>query len=380
MSPKKAEAPEEPAWPPLPPSNPDLLGHREAEQTLIKAFHSGRMAHAWMITGPKGIGKATLAYRFARYVLSQRPIEDGPGLFGDDLPETPAETLEIDPDSPVFQRVSAGSHGDLLRVERTVNERGKMRGEVVVDDVREVGEFLSLTSSEGGWRIVIVDSADEMNRSAANALLKVLEEPPGHAMLLLVSHNPGQLLPTIRSRCRMLKLETLSADHMDQLLGLYAPDLDQTDRVHVIELSDGSIGDAMGLIEAGGLELYRDVLGLLSTLPELSMARLHGLADKLSKAGAEDQFTTAMELLQSIFARFIRFQAVFDPQNPDLAPVLAAEKDLFNQMINGVTLDRWLEVWEKVGMLLERTGAVNLDRKQVVLNVFLEFDAALKNR
>ncbi len=376
MNAKKAVVVEEPAWPPPPRLNPELKGHKDAEQTLIEAFHSGRMAHAWMITGPKGIGKATLACRFARYLLTQGREEQGAGLFGDDLPAALPDSLYIAPETPVFQRIAAGGHGDFLCVERSLNDRGKLRGEIVIDDVREVGGFLSLTASEGGWRVVIIDSADEMNRNAANAVLKVLEEPPDRAILILVSHNPGRLLPTIRSRCRKLSLEALTVEDMQDLLVRYAPDLSDADRAVLTELSDGSIGSAMSLIDAGGIDLYRSCVDLLATMPDMDHSRLHALADQLAKAGAEDRFTTAMNLLRGMLARLLRFRA----EGADVGAALSSERALFERLGPAVGLDRWLEVWDKVTGLLERAGAVNLDRKQVVLNVFLEIQGVLRNR
>ena len=171
-----------------PVDNPDLSGHDEAEATLKQAFESDRLAHAWLLSGPQGIGKATLAYRFARYVLAQGGAVAGGGLFGDalDLGDETRDSLYIGPEHPVFRRVASGGHSDLKVVVRTVNEKtGKLRSEIVVDDVRSVGNFFHHTAGEGGWRVVVVDCADEMNPSAANALLKVLEEPPPRGLLLL---------------------------------------------------------------------------------------------------------------------------------------------------------------------------------------------------
>ncbi|HBC07947.1 MAG TPA: DNA polymerase III subunit delta', partial [Rhodospirillaceae bacterium] len=195
-----------------PRANPDLIGHLEAEESLRTALEAGRLAHAWLITGPKGIGKATLAHRFARYVLSHgavlakaAPTNDGPGLFGDAPPEpAPAPAgaggdgpgLYLDPAHPVFHRTLAGSHADLMVIECAVDEKtGRRKGQIPVDAIRAVKGFLSLTAGEGAWRVVVIDSADDMNRNAANALLKVLEEPPPQALVILVSHNPGSLLP-----------------------------------------------------------------------------------------------------------------------------------------------------------------------------------------
>jgi len=372
MKVKKVAAIDEPARPPSVRSNPDLFGHLDAEQTLIDAFHSGRMAHAWMICGPKGIGKATLAYRFARYVLSHGAVDKGLLLFGDEIPIEASSSLYTDPKSSVFQRVAAEGHGDLLGIQRSFNDAGKLRSEIVVDNVREAGGFMSTTASEGGWRIIIIDSADEMNRNAANAVLKILEEPPDRALLLLVTHNPGYLLPTIRSRCRKLSLRSLGTKDMSTLLNTYVPQLSHNDMFKLTDLAEGSIGCAVDLLEAGGLDLYSDCLTLLSSLPQLNMANLHTLADQLSKAGAEEQFTTAMNLVRNILARLVLYKAEGLSKNSQFVD----EAAIFDRICPAAGLDRWLEVWENVGSLLERAGAVNLDRKQVVLNVFIVIYAA----
>src|ERR1700757_457790 len=164
-----------------PHENPELIGQAAAEGSLLDAARSGRMAHAWLLAGPRGVGKATLAFRFARFLLAGSEAEAG-GLFG-----SGPQTLAIDPGHPVFRRVASGAHPDLRVVARGVNPKtGRLRSEIVVDDIREAIGFLRLTPSEGGWRVVIVDGAEDMNRNAANALLKVLEEPPARAILLLV--------------------------------------------------------------------------------------------------------------------------------------------------------------------------------------------------
>src|SRR5436305_3181142 len=223
MSRRRAAAEEqEDGGAPAPRANPDLFGHEAAETALSRLFGQHRLPHALLLTGPRGIGKATLAFRLARFVLARSTGELEPGLFGD----VAGEGLAVPPDSGVFRRVASGGHADLLTVERAYDpRRRRLRGEIVVDDVRAIASFLRLTPAEGGWRVVIVDGADEMNRNAANSLLKILEEPPRRAVLLLVAHSPGRLLPTIRSRCRRFPLTPLPPTTVRRLRARYRPDL-----------------------------------------------------------------------------------------------------------------------------------------------------------
>ncbi|MDA1090465.1 MAG: DNA polymerase III subunit delta' [Proteobacteria bacterium] len=371
---------------PPPVANPDLIGHDEAEATLKQAFACGRLAHAWLLSGPRGIGKATLAYRFARYVLAHGGPDAGPiagpetgpdtgqGLFGDglDLPENKPDSLYIAPEHPVFRRVKSGGHSDLKVVIRTINDKtDKMRTEIVVEDVRSVNDFFHHTAGEGGWRVVVVDCADEMNTIAANALLKVLEEPPPRGLLLLVSHNPGRLLPTIRSRCRKLVLHALPEDRVASLISTYRPDLDDGDVSVLAHLADGSPGRALALADKGGLGLYRDMMGLLETLPRLDVGALHAFGGKLGKTGADEAFHTVSGLLQWWLSRLILAAAG--------GPMEGAEEALMKRLAGAASLDRWFEVWEKINRLLAKTDPINLSRKQVVLNVFLSLQSAVQS-
>ncbi|MBL6945974.1 MAG: DNA polymerase III subunit delta' [Rhodospirillales bacterium] len=369
MSPAKKNEPEINDIPP-PRENPDLIGHEAAESELLNAFNSGRMSHAWLICGPRGIGKATLAFRFARFVLAQSAGND---LFAVDVDTDPSapDGLYISPESPVFRRVAAQGHADMMTVERGISDTGrrKLRSGIVVDDVRKIGPFLSMTPAEGGWRVVVIDGADLMNRNAMNAVLKVLEEPPQQALLLLVCHNPGKLLPTVRSRCRMLTMNPLQTEAVETLLHRFAPDITPADAAALAGLSEGSIGRALTLAEEGGLELYRDLMSLLETLPNLDAVRLHEFADKLARAGAENAFHTVTELLQNWLAGVIRNAAgVAGDADSALSSRLAAEGGL----------DPWLQVWEKVTHLLARSDHANLDRKQVVLTAVLAIESAAR--
>lgn len=366
---------DEDAIAPTPRENPDLVGHEAAERALADAFAAGRLAHAWLISGPEGIGKATLAYRFARHVLAHGNGGAGDLFGGGAGPAPDADSLYLAPEHPVFRRVAAGGHSDLITVERTVNDKGKLRTEIVVDDVRDLGRFFHLTAGEGGWRVAVVDCADELNANAANALLKVLEEPPANSLLLLVSHNPGRLLPTIRSRCRKLKLRPLADDQVTALLGHYLPELDASDAEALAHLADGSPGRALALADEDGLDLYRGISGILETLPTLDVPALHAFGARFGRAGGDNAFRTAGDLIRWWLARTIVVAA--GGPNAD-ARLAAAEAATIGRLAPAAGLDRWLEVWEKINRLLGRTETANLDRKQVVLNVFLAIEGAVR--
>ncbi|BAE51253.1 DNA polymerase III subunit delta' [Paramagnetospirillum magneticum] len=348
---------------PHPRETSELFGHGAAESALLDAWNSGRLAHAWLLCGPKGIGKATLAYRFARFALAGGG--DGGGLFGD-VPSS----LEIRPDHPVFRRIASQGHADLETVERgwADDKKSKLRSEIVVEDVRGIGHFMSLTPAEGGWRVVIIDSADEMNRNAANAVLKVLEEPPRNALMLLISHSPGRLLPTIRSRCRRLMLQPLGEDVVADLLTRQRPEVGPTEVAALAKLGEGSIGKALALADEGGLDLYRDLLNLLQGLPRLDVPALHAFGDKVARPENDGSFRTVTELLGWWLARLIRAGG---RQGAGMAEVVAGEGALMERLLAAASLEHWLEVWEKITTLFARTEAVHLDRKQAVLGAFM---------
>lgn len=340
---------------PLPPrENPEILGHEWAEQRFLDAWNSGRLPHAWLITGPRGIGKATFAFRITRFVLAGGAGEAG--LFGEMTPES----LAVAPDDPVFRRIASGGHADLMTLERSVNpDTKKLRSVIVVKDVRDAGAFLSLTPAEGGWRVLVVDCADELNVNAANALLKMLEEPPDRALILLVSHAPGRLLATIRSRCCRMALRPLADETVAALLSRYRPDLPEPDARVLTGLAEGSIGRALALAEEGGLEMYRDLTALLDRLPDMDATAAHSFGDRIARRGAEEAFRTATELLSWWVAGTVRSRAAAAPARTG-------------------SLDRWLEVWDKINRLTLQSDALNLDRKQVILNLFFALQRAAR--
>lgn len=317
-----------------------LFGHREAEGTLLQAYRGPRMHHAWLIGGPEGIGKATLAYRFARFVLAHPE----PGLIRPDQAD-----LAVAEDHPVSRRIVAGAHPDLLALRR-IAEAGKDRipQDIAVSLVREIVRFFGSTAGEGGWRICIVDSADELNRHGANALLKLLEEPPARSLFLIVSHLPGALLPTIRSRCRTLTLSPLTEDEIVRGLGSFEDLSVPADEARAVaRLADGSLRRALQLAEGGQSAFAAEIGNALRTLPDVDPRATHAIGDRLARR--DDQ---ALDL-------FLRL--VFDHLAATVRGHAAA---------GGRRLAPHAEVWEKVETAAAEVRTFNLERKPFAFQVF----------
>jgi DNA polymerase-3 subunit delta' len=317
-----------------------LHGQAEAERALLEAYRGRRFHHAWLIAGPAGIGKATLAYRMARFVLAHPD------------PRTPAvqraTSLQVDADHPVARRIAAQAHGDLLVLERTINEKtNKLRQDIQVDDVRRTVTFFGSTAGEGGWRVAIVDAVDELNREGANALLKVLEEPPRRAVLLLVSHSAARVLPTIRSRCRLLALRPLLATEVARAAATaIGEDAEAANIKAAAAVADGSVRRALALLDGEALDLRSRITALLEQLPAVDPRALHALGDRLY---GSDPATLA---------------AFVDTVNAWLSARLSSGEP------DRARIARVAEVWERVNCSARDVETFNLERKPLVFNVF----------
>src|ERR1700730_15694969 len=320
-----------------------LFGHRDAETALLSAFRSGRIPHAWLIGGAAGIGKATLAYRMARFVLAHRnPL----------APEVQrAETLSVDPSDPVARHVATGAHGGLLTLERTLNDKGVMRTVITVDETRETITFFGSTAAVDGWRVCIVDTVDELNPNAANALLKILEEPPRQSLFLLVSHAPARVLPTILSRCRRLLLRPLATDDVIRAAaGAAGIVVDDPALAEAAEAAEGSVARALTLLGGDALKLHQRTAALLAALPRVDPRELHALGDAL---GGSDR---------------VGLSAFVDSVDRWASERLRA--DDANANANLPRLARLAEVWEKINRAARDTAEYNLERKPLVFSVF----------
>ncbi len=318
-----------------------LFGHHEAEATMLAAYRSGRIPHAWLIAGPKGVGKATLAYRLARFVLAHRDPSASEVQN--------ATSLQVDAAHPVVRQIAARAHGGLLTLERTVNDKGVMRNVITVDETRETIAFFGSTAAIDGWRVCVVDTVDELNANAANALLKILEEPPHRSILLLITHAPGKVLPTIQSRCRKLTLRPLSVgDVAAAAADAMKLAVDDPALIAASEIAEGSVGRALGLLDGEALKLHQRTADLLKTLPHVDPRQLHALGDAL---GGSDR-TTLAAFLDSV-DRWMSDRLRIGPPEVNLAQ-----------------LARLAEVWEKINRAARDVESFNLDRKPLVFSVF----------
>jgi DNA polymerase III subunit delta' len=327
--------------------NLNLVGHDLAIDRLVRGYASGRMHHAWLVTGPRGIGKATLAARFACHVFRHPdPIQ---------APTTCRPGAE---DDHAQRQVAQRSHPNLLHLRRPWNDRDKRwRSEITVDEVRKTVRFFGTAAAGPSWRVAIVDTADDLNRSAANALLKILEEPPARTMFLLLAHAGDRVAATIRSRCQRLSLRPLSReellvalDHLGQ-----GRDLSSADQTLLAELAGGSVRRAILLLCEDGLQLYRRMIQMIDQPGGLDWAAIDALAAEISPTSRDERYRLFLGLVHDHIARIIRGKV--ENRSSGRSPDVAA-------------LAGWVEVWEKTRQSADRTDAYNLDRKQVILNLF----------
>lgn len=350
---------------PHPRETRNLYGFEAAEARFAAAFASGRMHHAWLLCGPRGTGKATFAYRAARHVLAAPAARDA---FG--------QSLDVAPDNRAARLVATLSHPDLLVIRRPWDPKAKrLRTEIVVEEVRRLRSFLTLSREPDQWRVVIVDPADDLNVSAANAILKSLEEPPARTVFFLISSSMGQLLPTIRSRCRVLSIRGLHRDAFRRAVAQaltasgeeIAASVPAPGEWPLLEtLSGGSVQQALSLHAAKGLDLYNRLAGHIGALPGAEWGKIHALADELASPAAEARFELFHGLLLGLLARMVRQAS---------APIgegeaIVEEARLSARLRGQGTLAAWAQLWETLVAEKADADALNLDRKALILGAF----------
>ena len=326
-----------------------LFGHQEAERAFLDAWQAGRLHHAWLIGGPEGIGKATLAYRMARFLLASgdRRVAD-------------SGTLAVPPDHPASRQVAARSHPDLAVIRRGLRKDGKgYSAEISVGDVRRGLGVFGSAAGAGGYRVCIVDSADDLNPSSGNALLKLVEEPPARSIFLIISHAPQRVLPTIRSRCRRLQLRSLDEGSLRSALRSLGPPWSELDEERVapaIALGEGSVRRAIQMLDETATALVGEVSALLGALPRVDVKRVLALAETLSRRGADDAFGLTLDTVSGWASGQLETKAGAGAAR--LAPLV--------------------EVCENVARAANDVDIYNLDRRPLVLSMFGDLAEAVR--
>ena len=346
-----------------------LFGQDAAQGEFLDAFNSKRMHHGWLITGPRGVGKATLAWRIARFLLDQPAASDA-GMFGEAAEKT-AKTLDVSPDCTIARRVTALSEPRLYLVRRPWDEKtSRLKKEIGVDEIRKLKSFFNLSAADGGQRVVIVDAADEMTVSAANALLKQLEEPPDDATILLVSHQPSRLLPTIRSRCRELRCGSLGETDMAAAMSGAGSD-SENNIAGLSELSGGSVGEAVRMANADGMETYGALIAMFSTLPQLDRQKALKLAESTVGRANESRLDLVLRLVDLFLVRVARAGV----SGPPLVEAAPGEAELLQRMAATPDAGRkWAELQQTISARAQHARAVNLDPAALILDMIFKIN------
>ncbi len=350
-----------------------LFGQDKAQNDFLTAFQSKRLHHAWLITGPRGVGKATLAWKVARFLLAE-PGNDG-GMFEADAPIS--TTLDIAADHPIMRRISALAEPRLFLCRRPWDDKAKrLKRDITVEETRALKGFFNLSATDGGWRVAIIDAADEMNNAASNALLKILEEPPEKTIILIVSHQPAGLLPTIRSRCRELRCEKLSGSDLASALDSAGFETGHNHKA-LAELSDGSVGEAIRIIAEDGLKRYAELVGLAVQSPQMDRPTALRLANACVGKGNEATYDLTLRLIQLLLARTARFAAM---QPETVAEAANGEAVMVSKLgPNTQCARKWADLLAELTARSTHARAVSLDPSSVILDMLLKINETARD-
>ena len=358
---------------PHPKVTENLFGHQFAEQEFINCFKSNKLHHGWLISGAKGIGKATFAWQMAKFLLTQpMPSVEPNGLFGNS-DENHNSDLGENLKKAMIARILAETEPRLVVVRKSFDEKRKtFRSSIRVDEIRHLKTFFSLSVSDGGGRVAIIDCAEDMNINAANALLKTLEEPPKDTVFLLVSHNPQSLLPTIKSRCRELRLSNLTESDLKSALKQMNLTIPENDSKIYSLLGSGSVGNSIRLLEHDGAGLYRTLLSFLNQLPNLNGFELEKFIATLSGNKNRSRLDLFVELLNMVIARISK-AGIMGYSSAD--KILEEEKEIFTKLCqNRITAKKWAELAQTQSENLKHGLAVNLDPSSLILDTFFRIE------
>lgn len=356
---------------PVPRAQSQLIGHVDIEKSLLALFQGKRHPHAIIFSGPQGIGKATLAFRLARFLLKSSEDEYnnalmGPSMFGDE--PAPAKDLYVDPKDHVFGKVAAGGHPDLLTIERLYDDKkDRRKTEVSVDEIRKIAPFMRKTPAvDGGWRIVIVDDADTMNRNSQNSILKILEEPPEKSLLILVTHRLGALLPTILSRASVQSFYPLEDQTLKDFLARVNPKILTEDKDLVVQMAEGSLGRAIEYADEKNIAVITQAFELLASWPKFDWVKIQYFADLMGKGATPEAQRSLQDCLLWLSGAILKSKAAGKPIPAGLAR--------FNHIAQEVSLAGWLQICDSLKEHFTRIQTGNLDKRFMVMGAFMVFE------
>jgi DNA polymerase-3 subunit delta' len=349
-----------------PREQPLFYGHEAQSNWFLESWKLNRLPHGLLLVGPSGLGKATFAFRVARSLLG--------------FPEVSADLHELGLpfEHPVFRRIASGGHGDLLVIEPEATQDGQSSKEINVELLRSVKHFLSQTPLEGGWRVVIIDG--EMNRHAANALLKVLEEPPAKTLLMILTESLGRVIPTIRSRCQKLIFGALNDQEVAKSISRIFPKVSPLDLKVIIELAEGRPGRALQLYEAGGADVYRELIEALNAIHPFSLSKIHGFCQKYAAKQKKEEgmnlFVLVGELIEHWLHKVVAYH--LSQEKNVISEVVQGEIHSFGQAARIREAAEWSVVWEKVNEAFRQARQFHLDRYQILIEVFTNISSSNK--
>ncbi len=343
------------------------LGHDDIENHLLELYNKGKLPHAIIFSGPYGVGKSTMAFRIAKFLLNEENAKESAGLFGEET-TSPATSFDIASDSKTASLVASGGHPDLLTIQRAIDEKkGIKKSTIEVDAIRKVNPFMRLTASEGGWRIVVIDDADKMGRSSQNAILKILEEPPEKSLIILVCHNIGNIISTIRSRCRIINFPKLEDKIVKQLLSaeFSNDDLSEKEIDVIVGLSDGSIGNAIDFADSKSVDYIIKLSELMENPEKMDKVAIYNYAENIGNPAQSRSYDIFKKISIWLLENFIKIKVtgIYNLSTP-------FKSDIYAPLIDKYPLHEWINLHDKAKEHFEKFDMAYLDKKQAVLQFF----------
>ena len=343
----------------------EFIGHKQNEQFILKAWEKDKIPHALLLSGPRGVGKATFAFRVARFLLHAGDSLQNSQNGLDFSQQSAHGTLTVSEETIVSRQVANNAHPNLLVIQCSESpQTKKIRSEIVIDDLKPLKNFLNLKASNGRWRVVVIDTIDDMNRNSANAILKLLEEPPEKVIFILINNSGGRLLPTIKSRCQLLKFAALSKDDLAFALQSSGAHLEGSDLDIVYQLSCGSMRLAKEILSSDFLEILNDIIGLISGVWSVSVADSEAIFEKWQKSTKQDP-TAVLEDKILITKNWLSHGLIqYYRSNGSFVAALKNEEKVFERLINTHGIENLLVRLKDIERLVSKSKGLNLDKKE----------------